>query len=666
MIGSCNSLVELHLAGNQLSELPESFGGLENLEVLDLKGNSLESLPKSISGCLKLKKLDLSENGLIVVPESIGFCDMLTDINLSKNSIIKIEPYSIERLTNLVTLDMHQNKLKYFEAVPKSEKLDSIILAFNFIYEIQNLHNATNLTVLDLHNNKIEELPETILEMNNLKTLNISNNNMNNLPPQLALLDNLVRIQVEGNPLKSIKSSMRSAKADDLKAYLRLRIDSKEEEERELKKAQDSHMPGASSKHDPWIMYIRDNFQNNQLIIQRKDLVSISDVVWDYDELILLDLSHNSLKSVPEEIHRLSNLKSLRLSYNKLTSLPDSLTQMANLKELELSDNQLGGFFSDESVIRMDSLNYLNISNNNLNHVPKTLKQLPRISTLHLSHNNLHDIQELCREEFSGLKVLDISNNKVSEIPKALAYFMTELNFFNVVNNEVGKLPYNLGLHKNLKNLQVDGNPLRSIRRAIIDRGTVGLLQYLNDKYNDDVDGGVEEWATKKKGKDKKKVKHDEEELKYAVNEEPMFGKQYEPVGVPSGTGKKNDKKEDDAHSNAFGGASTNMYNDLGQEQQDDFFWKGHQQRVDHNPEPEPMQDSPSKEFLAEEVKSTASQHTKKEMVSQLKVLDAEIRQLLDDIDNNFSLSKRDLQVKRKDLHKYQSIRNKLSNELAE
>lgn len=37
MIGSCNSLVELHLAGNQLSELPESFGGLENLEVLDLK-----------------------------------------------------------------------------------------------------------------------------------------------------------------------------------------------------------------------------------------------------------------------------------------------------------------------------------------------------------------------------------------------------------------------------------------------------------------------------------------------------------------------------------------------------------------------------------------------------------------------------------------------------
>ena len=71
--------------------------------------------------------------------------------------------------------------------------------------------------MLDFHNNKIEELPESILDMKNLKTLNISNNNMNNLPPRLALLDNLVRIQVGGNPLRSIKSSIRSTKAEDLK-----------------------------------------------------------------------------------------------------------------------------------------------------------------------------------------------------------------------------------------------------------------------------------------------------------------------------------------------------------------------------------------------------------------------------------------------------------------
>ena len=349
-------------------------------------------------------------------------------------------------------------------------------------------------------------MPESILSMMNLKTLNISNNNINNLPPKLSLLDNLVRIQIDGNPLKSIKSSIRAAKAEDVKSYLRLRLDVKEEEEIELKKAQDAHLPGASSRSDPWEIYIRENLVNNQLIIQRKDIASISSLLWDYDDLALLDLNHNNLKSIPDDIYRLSNLKSLRLSYNKLTSLPESLTHLVYLKELELSNNNLGGFYTEDTALRFDSLIYLNISNNNISKIPKSLKNLPCLQTLHISHNSLTDIKELCREEFSGIKVLDISNNKIHEIPKALGYFMKDLNFLNLINNEVGKLPHNLGLHKNLKNLQVDGNPLKSIRRAVIDRGTAGLLQYLSDKYSEDVDGTIEEWATQSEPQTKKKV----------------------------------------------------------------------------------------------------------------------------------------------------------------
>ena len=44
-IGQAQALVELHLAGNQLSNLPESMGDLANLEVLDIKDNKLLQLP---------------------------------------------------------------------------------------------------------------------------------------------------------------------------------------------------------------------------------------------------------------------------------------------------------------------------------------------------------------------------------------------------------------------------------------------------------------------------------------------------------------------------------------------------------------------------------------------------------------------------------------------
>lgn len=61
-IGQCQSLVELHLAGNQLTSLPESLGDLQNLEVLDLKDNKLVSLPQRLGLLSKLIKLTIDEN----------------------------------------------------------------------------------------------------------------------------------------------------------------------------------------------------------------------------------------------------------------------------------------------------------------------------------------------------------------------------------------------------------------------------------------------------------------------------------------------------------------------------------------------------------------------------------------------------------------------------
>jgi len=52
-------------------------------------------------------------------------------------------------------LDMHENKLTEFDAVPKSPKLDTLVLSFNQLTNVGGLQNAPALTVLDLHNNKL-------------------------------------------------------------------------------------------------------------------------------------------------------------------------------------------------------------------------------------------------------------------------------------------------------------------------------------------------------------------------------------------------------------------------------------------------------------------------------------------------------------------------------
>jgi hypothetical protein len=46
-----------------------------------------------------------------------------------------------------------------------------------------------------------------------------------------------------------------------------------------------------------------------------------------------------------------------------------------------------------------------------------------------------------------------------------------------------------------LKNITVDGNPLKSIRRPIVDGGSGRLMKHLGDRFNENTDSVVEDWA---------------------------------------------------------------------------------------------------------------------------------------------------------------------------
>lgn len=98
-------------------------------------------------------------------------------------------------------------------------------LSYNGLESIANLQRAPNLSVLDLHNNKLCDFPESILDLKQLKTLKVSNNDLSDINPRISLLPSLVRINIEGNPLKCIKSTMRTAGAEQLKRYLKMRLD---------------------------------------------------------------------------------------------------------------------------------------------------------------------------------------------------------------------------------------------------------------------------------------------------------------------------------------------------------------------------------------------------------------------------------------------------------
>lgn len=58
--------------------------------------------------------------------------------------------------------------------------------------------------------------------------------------------------------------------------------------------------------------------------------------------LVMVDMSHNFLTSIPEDIPEyLPSIRVLRLNFNLLTSLPNNLSKLITLEELEISNNKI-------------------------------------------------------------------------------------------------------------------------------------------------------------------------------------------------------------------------------------------------------------------------------------------------------------------------------------
>ncbi|NXW27780.1 LRC40 protein, partial [Phaetusa simplex] len=271
------------------------------------------------------------------------------------------------------------------------------------------------------------------------------------------------------------------------------------------------------------------------LDVHDNQLTSLPSALGQLENLQKLDVSHNKLKSIPEELMQLSHLKSLLLHHNELSCLPDGFGQLVNLEELDLSNNHLTDIPTSFALLinlvrlnlacnqlknlpadisAMKSLRQLDCTKNYLETVPSKLATMASLEQLYLRKNKLRSLPEfpsckLLKELHAGenqieilnaenlkhlnsLSVLELRDNKIKSVPDEIA-LLQKLERLDLANNDISRLPYTLGNLPQLKFLALEGNPLRTIRRDLLQKGTQELLKYLRSKIQDDVTNPNEE-----------------------------------------------------------------------------------------------------------------------------------------------------------------------------
>ena len=290
--------------------LPNEVAELKNLEWLSYYGGgrpgNLVQTFTVLAQLSKLKYLDMSGRGIRELPAEIGQLKSLEYLNLYSNSLVNVpsELASLENLQHLLLgydrpLNNQVAQGEFPEVVLQLRKLRTLKIDSWFGSLSSRIGELQSLEKLSVTSKYLKTIPEEIGNLRKLEVLVLNNCNIESIPKELNLLRNLKRLSL----------TFSSSFSGNLTEFLRTT---------QLTQLERLDIGGMAL-----------NQQSNLTFLNR------------FPKLHWLDLKHNNLSRLPEEIQGLRSLIALDISQNNITSIPAWFWKLKNLKKIYLHANKI-------------------------------------------------------------------------------------------------------------------------------------------------------------------------------------------------------------------------------------------------------------------------------------------------------------------------------------
>lgn len=208
--------------------------------------------------------------------------------------------------------------------------------------------------------------------------------------------------------------------------------------------------------------------------------------LYDYDSVLGQESKKDLLRM---RMFKYSNLVKFNLARNKIKILPIGffrVLKMSNLKNLILDRNSLNSlaFKSDIFSGCEKSLQSLSLSSSNLeiitNQLVDSLNMLKNLQVLKLNSNSFRSINSLSTLKLESLNSLELQNNNLIELPNNLFLFKN-LTDLDLSSNRLKTLNLTSLSKSSIKQLNLNNNPLRC------DCNLKELKHWLNQNYDRDL-----------------------------------------------------------------------------------------------------------------------------------------------------------------------------------
>eukprot|EP00092_Neocalanus_flemingeri_P025717 GFUD01027881.1.p1 GENE.GFUD01027881.1~~GFUD01027881.1.p1 ORF type:complete len:709 (+),score=176.51 GFUD01027881.1:57-2183(+) len=456
----------------------------ETIQELNISKNKLSELPFEISQLVHLTEVNLSENCLRTIPQALQNSTTLKTLNCSHNmiSISDIKSLNLEenfdflkpKLENKLELsnpddsiyseeDMNDSSTSSSSKIPtfsdKSNSVDSGILLVDNSFDFTNL---VNLSYLDLSHNELQFFPESLSQLPNLQFLNVSHNYLTCLPPSLKSATSLrhldlswnrlvevpmwvgqlgrcLKLSLSGNPIgdamefpKNVGKTCRRIQYLDMEntfirdfpsaltTLLDLRHLKLSNKKTSLVESNKSIGGGYFERESSWDLFgnKKNNSYNQNTLQNEKDRF----------------LHRNSLWTLPPKISNFVGLVKLEAVDVGLADLPEALGQLRSLKILDVSKNNLS--WIPKSFIDLSALEFCNFSKNSILMLPLDIETMPNLTHLLAAFNMVAELPDNIHL-LKTLQTLDVYENQIFNVPNHLMEM--NLTRFDLAQNDFTK-----------------------------------------------------------------------------------------------------------------------------------------------------------------------------------------------------------------------------------
>jgi Leucine-rich repeat (LRR) protein len=193
-----------------------------------------------------------------------------------------------------------------------------------------------------------------------------------------------------------------------------------------------------------------------------------------------LNISHNCLNVLSEDIGNLIMLQTLRLENNSLVELPDNVCGLVNLQQLCIANNSLRILPSD--IGRLVKLEELDVSGNILEDLPGSVSQLTNLCHFSAASNKLSHLSESFTH-LNKLTTLNVSHNSICEVPCCLFTGLPNVSVLDLSDNYIFSFNEVPNCVSRLRRLRLDHNCLFTIPQWIFQDTCKYMLEF-NVSYN--------------------------------------------------------------------------------------------------------------------------------------------------------------------------------------